>query len=50
MERNILAIVADFAQWKGDMYRLSTLVAEAQKEADRAKLIEAGFPEAAEAL
>jgi len=50
MEREILELVSDFAQWKGDSYRLAVLVMEKQKEIDRQKLIDAGFPEAAEAL
>ena len=40
----------DFSQWKGDVYRLVTLVAEKQKESDREKLVNAGFPEAAEVI
>lgn len=50
MEREILDLVSDFAQWKGDSYRLAVLVMEKQKEIDRQKLIDAGFPEAAGAL
>lgn len=50
MEREILDLVSDFAQWKGDSYRLAVLVMEKQKEIDRQKLIDAGLPEAAEAL
>lgn len=50
MERTILQIVADFEQWKGDVYRLSALVAEAQKERDRQTLADLGFTEASEAL
>ena len=50
MDKRILALIADFAQWKGDTYRLATLVAELQKEIDREKLAEAGLPEAAEVI
>lgn len=48
MDKTILEIVNDFAQWKGDPFRLANLIVEAQKELDRAKLIAAGVPEAAE--
>lgn len=50
MDKRILALIADFSQWKGDTYRLAGLIAEMQKEIDREKLIEAGFPEAAEVI
>lgn len=50
MDKRILALIADFAQWKGDTYRLATLVAELQKEIDREKLVQANMPEAAEIL
>lgn len=50
MDKRILALISDFAQWKGDTYRLASLVAELQKEIDREKLVEAGFSEAAEVL
>lgn len=47
MDKRILELVADFSQWKGDSYRLAVLVAEAQKEIDREKLIAADIdPEA----
>jgi hypothetical protein len=41
-------LIADFNQWKGDTYRLASLVSELQKEIDREKLVD--FPEAAELL
>lgn len=50
MDKPILDLIANFHQWKGDTYRLASLIVEAQKEADRAKLIAAGFPEAAELI
>lgn len=54
MDKEILALVADFPQWKGDSYKLAALVAalaaERQREADRATLVAAGFPEAAGVL
>ena len=31
--KQILEIVQDFTQWKGDSYRLAYLIADAQKEA-----------------
>lgn len=48
MDKHILDLVADFAQWKGDSYRLAALVAEKQKEIDAKKLEAAEMPEAAE--
>lgn len=48
MEKTIIDLVADFSQWKGDMYRLAALVAAAQKEKIADKLEAAGYPEAAE--
>ena len=50
MDKRILDLIADFSQWKGDTYRLATLIVELQKEIDREKLIAAGMPEAAEVL
>ncbi len=50
MDKAILDIVNDFAQWKGNAFTLAALVAAAQREADRQRLIDAGLPEAAEAL
>jgi hypothetical protein len=44
MDRSILDIIADFALWKGDTYRLASLIAEQQKELDRQILIDSGFP------
>ena len=49
MDKRILNLIADFAQWKGDTYRLASLVAELQKEIDREKLVET-YPEAAELI
>lgn len=51
--RQILAMVNDFASWKGDAYRLATLVAAAAAEAQREKdatIAEAVSPEAAQAI
>ena len=50
MDKRILELISDFAQWKGDSYRLAALVVELQKEIDREKLIAAEFPEAAEVI
>lgn len=47
MDKSIIEIVNDFAQWRGDSFRLANLIVEAQKELDRAKLVAAGMPEAA---
>lgn len=48
MDRRILDLITDFAQWKGDTYRLAALVTAKQKEIDAEKLDAAGMPEAAE--
>ena len=50
MEKNVLALISDFTQWKGDTYRLAALVVDLQKQNDREKLIAAGMPEAAEII
>lgn len=50
MDRRILELVEDFAQWKGNSFTLAALVAEKQKEIDREKIEAAGYPEAAEAI
>jgi len=50
MDKTILDIVNDFPQWKGNPFTLANLIAEAQKELDRGKLVSAGMPEAAEAI
>ena len=50
MDKRILDLIADFAVWKGDTYRIAMLIVEAQKEIDRETLIAAGFQEAAGAL
>lgn len=50
MDKTLLEIINDFSQWKGDTYRLASLLVERQKEIDKQKLIDAGFPEAAEVL
>ena len=50
MDKSILEIIADFSLWKGDTYRLAALIVEAQKELNRAKLLAAEMPEAAELL
>lgn len=49
----ILAMVNDFAAWKGDAYRLAVLVAAAATEAQREKdatIAEPVSPEAAQAI
>jgi hypothetical protein len=48
MDRRILDLVNDFAQWKGDSFRLASLVSELQKEIDREKV--SAFPEAVELI
>jgi len=50
MDKRILDLIADFPQWKGDSYRLATLVVELQKEIDRENLVAAGHAEAAEVI
>jgi hypothetical protein len=50
MDKRILELIADFSQWKGDTYRLASMVVELQKEIDREKLIAADYPEAAEVI
>ena len=50
MDKRIMALISDFAQWKGDTYRLASLISEMQKEIDREKLIAADMPEAAELI
>ena len=50
VDKRILALIADFALWKGDTYRLAALIVELQKEIERDKLIAAGFVEAAEVI
>lgn len=50
MDRVILGIIGDFQTWRGDTYRLASLIVEAQKDLDRQKLIDHGYPEAAELI
>jgi hypothetical protein len=50
VDKRILDLISDFAQWKGDSYRLVNLAIEKQKEIDREKLILAGHTEAAEVI
>lgn len=50
MDKSLLAIVNNIALWKGNAFTLAALIAAAQKEIDRDKLIAAGLVEAAEAL
>ena len=50
MDKSILEIIADFQLWKGDTYRLASLIVNRQKEIDVQTLVDAGFPEAAEVL
>lgn len=50
MDKRILDLVADFSQWKGDSYRLASLVADLQKQIDRESLAAAGFADAVEVI
>lgn len=50
MDKRILALIADFAQWRGDTYRLAGLIVELQKEIDREKLLAADLTDAAALL
>jgi hypothetical protein len=50
MDKRILELVNDFAQWRGNSFTLANLIVELQKEIDREKLTAAGFPEAAEVI
>ncbi len=50
MDKQILELVDNFGEWKGNSYTLANLVVEKQKEIDREKLIEAGFVEASEVI
>ena len=49
MDKSILEIISDFHLWKGDTYRLASLIVEAQKELDR-QAVAVISPEAAEAI
>lgn len=42
MDKRILDLVNDFAQWRGNSFTLAALVAELQKQIDREKLEAAG--------
>lgn len=48
MDKAILDLVNDFAQWRGNPFTLAQLVAEKQKELTREKLVAEEMPEAAE--
>ena len=50
MDRSILDLINDFSQWKGNTFTLAALIVEKQKELDRIKVTDAGFPEAAEVI
>ena len=50
MGKEILAIINDFPSWKGSTFTLASLIVQAQIELDRQKLIDAGFPDAAEVI
>lgn len=50
MGKEILDLIADFSKWKGNSYTLAALIVEMQIAVDRQKLIDAGFPEAAEVI
>ncbi len=48
MDKSILDIINDFAAWKGNPFTLAALIVTRQNELTRQKLIDAGYPEAAE--
>jgi hypothetical protein len=48
--KNLLELVGDFSQWRGDVYRLAAFIAAKQRETDAAKAIHAGQPELAESI
>ena len=48
MDKALLAIINDFAAWKGNPFTLAALIVAAQNDIIRQKLIDAGFPEAAD--
>jgi hypothetical protein len=50
MDKSILDLINDFAQWKGNSFTLAALIVQRQQEIDRQKLIDAGFPEASEVI
>ena len=50
MDKRILELIADFARWRGDTYKLAAQVVELQKEIDREALIAAGYPEQADVI
>jgi len=48
--KRILAIIADVSLWRGDVYRLATIVAAEQRETDATKVEELGYAEVAESI
>jgi hypothetical protein len=48
MDKTLLAIINDFAAWKGNPFTLAALLIARQNEIIREKLIAEGYPEAAE--
>jgi hypothetical protein len=48
--KRILGIIADVNLWRGDVYRLATIIAEEQREADALKAEALDAPEIAEAI
>jgi hypothetical protein len=48
VDKSILDIINDFAAWKGNPFTLAALIVDRQNELTRQKLIDAGYPEAAE--
>ena len=50
MDKRILDLVNDFAQWRGNAFTLAALVADLQREIDRDKLAAAGMMEATEVI
>jgi len=50
MDKRILDIVNNLGIWHGNAYTLAALVADAQREIDREKLLAAELPAAAELI
>ena len=48
--QELLLLVQDFAQWKGDVYRLAVIVAEKQRMEDADKVEAAGYTDLAEEI
>ncbi len=50
MDKQIIDLVNNFTEWKGNAFTLATLVSEKQKEIDAQKLQDAGYTDAVEVL